>query len=167
MTGRLRLRALDEEDLAVIASVLADARIPLAEMAFDPETQRFMAAFARYCREQPAAGGLTECTSILVFEHVRAAFWRGLEPASLDAEHRLLTIVDAASDAAEGPDPDECETPLPEPECAEGCTAVTLYFQGGEAIRLTVQRLECHLEDFGEPRAAVEPPRIVPVETGG
>jgi hypothetical protein len=163
MTDRLRLLAVDAEDLAVIADLLVDARAPLAEMAYDPETHRFMAAFARYRHERRGKDPeLTESTSILVFEHVRAALWRGLEPTSLEAEHRLLTLVDAESD--ELTDPDEFETPLPEPECAEGCTAVTLYFQGGEAIRLTIERLECHLQDVGEPRPAAAPTTLAAIE---
>ncbi|MFW5834179.1 MAG: DUF2948 family protein [Pseudomonadota bacterium] len=165
MTAPLRLLAVDAEDLAVIADLLVDARVPLSEMAYDPETHRFMAAFARYRHERRAKDGdLTEITSILVFEHVRAALWRGLEPASPDVEHRLLTVVDAESD--ELTDPDEFETPLPEPECAEGCTAVTLYFQSGEAIRLTVERLECHLQDVGEPRPATAPSTLATIEPG-
>ena len=159
MSDRLRLRAIDGDDLEVVASVLLDARIPLREMVFDPENRRFMAAFARYRRERlKAEGTLTECTSVLVVEHVRAALWRGLEPTSLDEEHRFLTMADALSGVDDATDTDDCETPLPEPECEEGCTALTLYFQKGEAIRLTVERVECVLEDFGEPRPAVASP---------
>ena len=161
MSARLRLKAVDTDDLQVIAGVLLDARVPLREMAYDPETGRFMAAFARYRHERrKAEGGLTECTSVLVVDHVRAALWRGLEPTSLDEEHRFLTLADSA---CEEPDPDDCETPLPEPECEEGCTAITLYFADGAAIRLTVARIDCVLEDFGEPRPATAPPSDVVV----
>ena len=159
MSERLRLKAVDADDLQVVAGVLLDARVPLREMAYDPEAGRFMAAFARYRRErQKAEAALTECTSVLVVEHVRAALWRGLEPTALDAEHRFLTLVDSA---CEEPDPDECETPLPEPTCDEGCVALTLYFADGAAIRLPVERVECVLEDFGEPRPAAAAPSDV------
>jgi hypothetical protein len=67
MGDKLRLKAADCEDLAVIAACLQDARVPLKEMAFLPGERRFVAAFTRYRRE--AAGrptgceGITECAS--------------------------------------------------------------------------------------------------------
>ncbi|MEO1089053.1 MAG: DUF2948 family protein [Pseudomonadota bacterium] len=136
MTDELRLRAVDAEDLAVIAAMLQDARLPIAEMAFDVEARRFMAAFLRYCRERCADGGdPPECTTVLVFDHVTAAHWRGLDPDAPTATHQLLTI-------------------LPDDENAGDELTVTLVFHGGEAIRLTMERIDCHLHDLG----VVQPP---------
>ena len=65
MGDKLRLKAADCEDLAIIAAFLQDARIPLREMVFAPGERRFMAAFTRYRREKQAdpssCDGLTEC----------------------------------------------------------------------------------------------------------
>lgn len=152
MTDRLRLRAVDAEDLAVMGRVLRDARVPIREMAFDPDDGRFMAAFARDRRE--ASDEATECTTVLVVEHVRAAHWCGLAPDELAVEHRLLTVVDSPSEADDPCDPDECEQAVPCPEV--GDLAITLYFHDGAAIRLAVDRLECRLMDVGEPRPAAD-----------
>ena len=46
-TTKLRLRATDVEDLAVIAACLQDARVSVREMLFAPDEHRFAAAFLR------------------------------------------------------------------------------------------------------------------------
>ncbi len=85
MSDRLRLRAADCEDLAVIAACLQDARVPLKEMAFAPAERRFMAAFTRYRRELQAdpssCEGLTECPSALVFDEIEEVKYRGIDTA--------------------------------------------------------------------------------------
>ena len=59
MTGKLRLKATDPEDLAVIAACVQDARASVREMLFAPDERRFAAAFVRYRREsQPGRVGL-------------------------------------------------------------------------------------------------------------
>ena len=150
MSERLRLRAVDAEDLAVLGLVLKDARAPLREMLFDPDEARFLAAFVRYRREAPGAPG--ECTSVLVVEHVWAAYWCGLEPSDPDREHRLLVLVDSTSEADEPLDPDDCERAAPCPD--DGGPAITLYFDDGAAIRLAVDHLDCRLVDMDAPRPA-------------
>ena len=143
----LRLCARDEEDLAVVAACLQDARIPLREMCFAGPARSFMAAFTRFRRERladPARGGegLTQSRSALVFQRVTAVRHRGLDRLDDDAELELLTIA-AEAGGAEG-----------------GSTAatVTLVFAGEAAIRLQVEAIDCCLEDFGEPwRSPVTP----------
>jgi hypothetical protein len=99
MGDKLRLKAADCEDLAVLAACLQDARVPLKEMAFLPGERRFMAAFTRYRREVLAdpAGceGITECASALVFDEVDEVKYRGIDPADLDREFSLLTVATA------------------------------------------------------------------------
>ena len=51
MTEGLRLKAVDGDDLSVIAACLQDALIPLSEMAYLADEQRFLAAFTRFRRE--------------------------------------------------------------------------------------------------------------------
>lgn len=131
---RLRLRAVDDDDLAVIAACLQDALIPLKEMAFSPEESRFMAAFTRFRRECLAAPeqcqGLLQIHSALVFEGVRAVRYRGLDPALGNVRHELLTIIS---------------------EPAGELTEVTLVFAGDAAIQLTTGGIQARLDDFGEP----------------
>jgi hypothetical protein len=138
----LRLRAVDADDLSVIAACLQDALIPLSEMAYLPGEQRFMAAFCRFrreCLEDPdACEGLTQCCSVLTFEGVEAVKYRGLDPRLRRVRLELLTIV-------------------AEP-VAERLTHVTLLFAGDAAIQLHVREIAARLEDFGEPWPASTAP---------
>ena len=133
--GRLRLRAVDGDDLSVIAACLQDALIPLSEMAYLADDRRFMAAFTRFRRECLAdplsCDGLTQCQSALCFENVEAVKYRGLDARLGRVRLELLTLF------AEPPE--------------EGLTHVTLLFAGDIAIQLHVRGLDCRLDDFGEP----------------
>lgn len=135
MGKKLRLKADDVEDLGVIAACLQDARIPLAEMAYQADEERFMAAFTRYRREDQAdptsCDGLTECLSVLVFEGVDDVRYRGLDPAEPAREHTLLTIATIPG--------------------REHLIYVELFFEGEARIQLRTSGISCRLEDFGEP----------------
>lgn len=142
MKERLRLRAVDADDLSVIAACLQDALIPLAEMAYLAEQRRFMAAFTRFRREclaDPACcDGLTQCQSVLTFEQVEAVKHSGLDERFGGIRLELLTML-----AEPGED---------------GLTYVTMVFAGDAAIQLRVRALAATLEDFGEPWAATVTP---------
>jgi hypothetical protein len=134
----LRLRAVDGDDLEVIAACLQDALIPLNEMAFLAAEHRFMAAFTRFCRESledPEAcdcEGLMQRQSVLTLEQVEAVRFRGLDPRLGRVRLELLTIV-------------------AEPEEDKRACRVTLLFAGDVAIQVRARRLAAKLEDFGEP----------------
>jgi Protein of unknown function (DUF2948) len=142
MTEKLRLRAVDADDLSVIAACLQDALIPLSEMAYLADERRFMAAFTRFQRERLAdparPDGLTQSQSALVLYDVEAAKFRGLDSRFGAVRLELLTIV-----------------PEPGPD---GLTYVTLLFAGDAAIQLHVRGIGATLEDFGEPWAATSTP---------
>lgn len=135
--ARLRLRAVDADDLAVMAACLQDALIPLNEMAYLAEEGRFMAAFTRFCREcldDPEgceSPDLMQCQSALTLDQVEAVRYRGLDPRLGRVRLELLTIV------AEPP--------------ADGTRRITLLFAGDIAIQLQARSLSATLEDFGEP----------------
>jgi hypothetical protein len=135
MAERLRLRAVDPDDLSVMAACLQDALIPLSEMAYPAEERRFVAAFTRFRREclaDPAnCEGMTQCQSALVFSEVEAVQHCGLDSRFGAVRLELLTLI-----AAPGED---------------GLTDVTLLFAGDAAIRLRVREIAATLEDFGEP----------------
>lgn len=142
MTERLRLRAVDSDDLSVIAACLQDALIPLSEMAYLAAERRFMAAFTRFRREcladPTSTEGLTQCQAVLVFKEVEAVRHHGLDSRFGAVKLELLTMV-------------------AEP-AADGLIDVTLLFAGDVAIRLRVRRIAATLEDFGDPwPAAVAP----------
>jgi len=142
MKEQLRLRAVDADDLSVIAACLQDALIPLAEMAYLAEQRRFMAAFTRFRREclaDPACcDGLTQCQSVLTFEQVEAVKHSGLDERFGGIRLELLTML-----AEPGED---------------GLTHVAMVFAGDAAIQLRVRAIAATLEDFGEPWAATVTP---------
>jgi Protein of unknown function (DUF2948) len=143
MTERLRLKAVDNDDLSVIAACLQDALVPLSEMAYLAEEKRFVAAFTRFRRECLAdpegCAGLTQCQSALAFDQVEAALHYGLDSRFGAVKLELLTVV-------------------AEPAGDDGLTDVTLLFAGDAAIRLRVGAVAATLEDFGEPWPAPVPP---------
>jgi hypothetical protein len=132
---RVRLQATDVEDLAVIAAFLQDARTCVAEMAFDPQQHRFMAAFIRYrreCQRDPLnCDGLTECSSALVFDGVGKVRYRGIDETARLAELNLLTI-------ATQPGPGSS-------------IYIDLIFAGEGTIRLEAPGTKARLDDFSEP----------------
>ena len=135
MSEKLRLKGTDAMDLGVISACLQDARISLREMVFEPDQQRFMAAFNRYRRERqpdPAnCEGLTECLSVLTFEGIDAVKHKALDPDRPDRPVSLLTI-------ATSPGKDHL-------------IHIDLVFEGDAQIQLRTDRIEVRLEDFGEP----------------
>lgn len=134
MTDKLRLRAADAIDLAVISACLQDARIPLREMAYDPTTKQFMAAFTRYRRELQAdptsCEGLAEIASVLIFEGIESVKHRGLDPDHADVEHSLLTIATEPG--------------------REHLIHIELVFEGDAGVQLRTNAIACRLQDFGE-----------------
>ena len=131
----LRLRALDRDDLQVIAACLQDALVPLREMAFMADERRFMAAFNRFQWERLTdpedVAGLTLCQSVLRIDDVDAVQYRGLDGELDGIKFELLTIVAEPED--------------------KGGHKVTLLFAGDVALRLKVRDLMVSLQDFGEP----------------
>lgn len=138
----LRLRAVDADDLNVLAACLQDALVPLSEMAYLADERRFMAAFTRFRREclaDPArCDGLTQCLSVLCFDHVDRVRYRGLDPELGRVRLELLTITS-------------------EPN-ADGGALVTLLFAGDMAIQLQVSAIAAKLCDHGEPWPAPAAP---------
>jgi DUF2948 family protein len=150
MAERLRLKAVDPDDLSVIAACLQDALIPLSEMAYLAEERRFVAAFTRFRREcladPEACEGMTMCHSALAFGEVEAVQHSGLDSRFGAVRLELLTLA-----AAPGED---------------GLTDVTLLFAGDAAIRLRVRAIAATLEDFGEPWPAPVAPAHALAEGG-
>ena len=149
--GPLKLRARDAEDLRVLAGVLQDALVPLADVAYLKRDRRFVLVANRFKWESAREGARpavpeneTEAQADarfadtatnpdfervncgLCFDRVRGVRFRGLDPREKDQILSLLTL-----------------------EAEPG--AITLIFSGGGAIRLDVTAVACHLEDLGEP----------------
>ena len=132
--AKLRLKAGDIEDLAVLAACLQDARIPLKEMVFLPGEGRFVAVFTRYRREAQSdpssCDGLTECQAGVVFEGIETVKHRGLDPTDLDKELSLLTIAT-------------------EPGRGE-LIHIDLVFEGDQQVQLRTREIDARLDDVGD-----------------
>ena len=144
MSDKLRLKATDCEDLAVIAACLQDARICLKEMVFSPKERRFMGAFSRYRRERQkdwnSCEGLTECLSAVVFDEIDEVKYRGLDPSDPDKELVLLTIATEPG--------------------RKHLIHIDLVFEGDAQIQLRTDRIACRLDDFSTP----EPCKVTPCD---
>ncbi len=131
MANRLKLRAADAEDLAVVSAVLQDSVIPVEEMAYLPEERRFVLVANRFRWEDserdPVEGRIYERVHCgLVIDHVTAVRRRGIER---DKDEQILSLL----------------------AIAEKDGAIELTFSAGAAIRVEVERILCHLEDVAEP----------------
>ncbi len=127
----LKLMAEDAEDLETIAAFLQDAVVPMSEMAFQSAERRFALVASRFRWE--AAGGERVAGRIyerircgVRFEHVTAVRVRNLDLRRRGDILSLLTI-----------------TP------GEG--VVDLVFAAGGLVRMEIERIACHLEDFDLP----------------
>jgi Protein of unknown function (DUF2948) len=142
MTERLRLRAVDAQDLSVIAACLQDALVPLSEMAYLADERRFMAAFTRFQRERAAdpaqPEGLTQSQSVLVLHDIEAVRFRGLDSRFGAVRFELLTLISEPA--------------------ADGLVHITLLFAGDAAIQLDARTIAATLEDFGDPWRATTLP---------
>jgi Protein of unknown function (DUF2948) len=128
MAEALRLKAVDREDLTIIASCLQDALVLVGDMVFLPDVQRFVLVANRFGWEKasPHADERDRVTCGITFGNVSAVRKRGFDLHESDRILALLTI-----------------------QPAEG--AIDLIFSGDSAIRLETTQILCHLEDVGEP----------------
>jgi hypothetical protein len=136
----LKLRAEDEEDLAIISAILQDALVTVADMAYVAEDRRFV-LLANRLRRETSDDGLERVRCGIRFDDVAAVRRQRLSPR--DAE-RILVLLAIRRDA-------------------DG--ALRIDFAGGAGVRLEVGRILCHLEDLGAPWPTRQKPRH-PVEGG-
>lgn len=135
----LRLKALDAEDLAVIAALCQDAVFPATEMVWRPRERRFAVLMNRFrwedCERAARRGRAVErVQSVLVVEDVAAVRSQGVPRKDADTVLSLLDIKFAA-----GPD---------------GTGTLTLVLAGDGAVALEVEALEVVLRDVTRPYRA-------------
>jgi len=128
MAEGLKLRAIDADDLAVISTILQDALVPVAEMAYLPEERRFVLVLNRFRWEpQESQRDLYQRTLTgLCVNGVSRVQRRGFSPT--DGE-RILVLLAIRTDGA----------------------TIYLDFSGGSSIRLDTSTIDCRLDDMGEP----------------
>ena len=132
---RLSLRVADEDDLAVLASMLQDAVIAIGDMRYIASEKLFVMLASRFRWEAIIDGDTENGAEGPEFERIHCGVSfeavEGVKVRGMDLKDRsqyldLLTVL-----------ADE--------------NAVTLTFAGGAAIRLDVLRISCHMRDMGEP----------------
>jgi Protein of unknown function (DUF2948) len=132
---RLSLRVADDDDLAVLASVLQDAVIAIGDIRYIASEKLFVMLASRFRweaifdSESEGAAGDAVFERIhcgIAFEGVEAVQVRGIDLKDRSQYLDLLTLR-----ARKG--------------------AIVLTFAGGAAIRLDVPHISCHMRDMGEP----------------
>ena len=128
---RLKLQAMDEEDLAVLSAHVQDAILKVGDITYLPRERRFAIAMNRFGWEVEGEdeGVHQRRRSALVFDRVNAAKCCNLRRDRSDAVLELLAVSFDPTDAPAG--------------------YVTLHFAGGGMLRLEVECIEARLADLG------------------
>jgi hypothetical protein len=142
----LRLRAEDEEDLAVISACLQDALVTVRDVAYDPGAGVFVLVANRFrwedCPGANRSAPFERTLCGITFDQVTAACYRGFNRGEKDGILVLLAIHLM-------PDAPPSDGGLPG-EAGPGMT-IDLEFAGGAQIRLTAASLCVRARDFGDP----------------
>ena len=128
----LKLIALDEEDLAVLSSLLQDAVLRVADMTYLPKQKRFAAVLNRFEWEKVAREGgkdFRRRRTALRFDRVFNAKLKNVKPRAGDRVLSLLTIAFTPKEPPGG--------------------TLTLTFSGDASIQLEVECIEAELRDLG------------------
>jgi hypothetical protein len=129
---RLKLQAIDEEDLAVLSAHVQDAILKIGDMSYLPKEQRFAIAMNRFGWEVDGEEETHQRRrSALVFDRVTAAKCCQMRRDRPDAVVELLALSFTPG----------------EPESAGG--SIVLHFAGGAMLRLDVECIEARLADLG------------------
>lgn len=129
--GDLKLAATDAEDIAVLSALLQDAVIPISEMVYLASEGRFALVANRFRWEDAPAEKVTgqiyeRVRCGVTFDRVTAVRRQNFAQKQRDQMFELLALEAANA-------------------------YVDLVFAGGATVRLEVERILCHAEDFGEP----------------
>ncbi|MBP9048867.1 MAG: DUF2948 family protein [Tabrizicola sp.] len=135
----LRLVVQDADDLKVISTLVQDAVLPAAELAFDARRRRFALLLNRFRWEdrveaERVGRAYERVRSLLVVEDVRKVQTMGFDRGDKDLVLSLLSM-----DFTPGED---------------GTGRLTLTLAGDGAIALDVEALEIRLDDVTRPYRA-------------
>lgn len=150
MESRLKLRARDGEDFAVLSAVLQDALAPVSEMTFLAQEKRFVMLVNRFRWEAraPLEDLPDEPRPDIPEREGDARF----EDAPLyERVHCGVTLDRVERAHSTGFRRQESERVLNLLAVVADAEGLTLHFSGAAAIRLQGGRIVCHLEDLGEP----------------
>ncbi len=135
----LRLRALDEDDLKVIAALVQDSVFPAREMTWDRARRRFAILLNRFRWEDAQkphrrTRPFERVQAVLVVEDVMQVKRQGIDPREGETVLSLLDITFEEGD--------------------EGSGRVLLTLAGDGAVALEVETLEVLLRDVTRPYIA-------------
>ena len=137
--GPLRLRALDTEDLQVLAALVQDAVFPGAEMRWDRKARRFAILLNRFrwedvdkARQRNRA--YERVQAVLSVEDVIAVKTQGVDRNDTEMVYSLLSIAFVPAE--------------------DGMGRVDLTLAGDGVIGIEVEALEVLLRDVTRPYAA-------------
>ncbi len=133
----LKIAALDPEDLAILSAHLQDAQVRVGDMAYLPDSQRFVVVGARFDWYAATSGRCERCGTGLHFERVSRVRRAGFDQDP-DAVLMLVAISFTPTEAPAG--------------------TVMLHFADDGAVRLDVECLEAALADIGPRWACTNPP---------
>jgi len=153
MGEKLKLRCEDAEDVVVLSSLLQDALVPMAELAWLPAEKCFVFVASRFIWSEcvdvtlPAGEAGIECYSRQNFgvtlDGVSAVKSRGIDIAD---KSRILELLAVTAEAA------------------NGVAVIELVFAGGAGIRIDCERIALHGQDVGDPWPTMRRPRHPDIE---
>lgn len=143
---RLRLAAIDDEDLAVISAHVQDAVLKVGDLVYLPADRRFALAMNRFSWEKATdmkprrkRDGFERRRAALTFDRVLRVRTTGIDRTRPDTVLELLALGFTPVDPPTG--------------------IVSLVFAGGAAIELEVEVIEARLADLGPAWATASVPR--------
>lgn len=135
----LRLKALDAEDLSVLAALVQDAVFPASEIRWDRKARRFALLLNRFRwedaeRAKARKRDFERVQSVLVIEDVMAVKSQGVDPSDKDMVYALLSLSFQPGE--------------------DGTGRLELTLAGDGAIAVDVEALEVVLKDVTRPYVA-------------
>jgi len=129
VAGKLKLTALDAEDLGVVSAAVQDSLVAVRDCAYFAGERRFVLLLNRFCWEADpdVESKYWRVHSALVFNEVNAVHHHKIPLQQVDRMLELLAIE------------------------LERDGSLSLRFSADRSIRLEIGRLACHLGDVGEP----------------
>ena len=129
MEGKLKLSALDADDLGVISAAIQDSLVAVRDCAHFAGEKRFVLLLNRFRWEGDSTveTNYSRIHSALVFNQVNAVHHHRIP---LQQPDRVLALLSVEQ---------------------ENDGSLMLHFAAERTIRLEIGRLACHLGDVGEP----------------
>jgi hypothetical protein len=129
--GEVKLAATDPEDMVVLSALLQDSVIPISEMIYLAAESRFALVANRFRWEDASAEKISgqiydRVRCGVTFDRVTAVRRRNFDHAKRGQMFDLLALQATSA-------------------------YVDLVFAGSATIRLEVEKIQCHAEDFGDP----------------